>query len=118
MANGCGPFDEPIDPELDAVPLVFEEAPRSTLRVRHGVTGAMLAGAMLAFRDLLEVPKDPSPVTVEASGEPGDLDADGISVSVGGAVRAVAPALPFIPPATRPPGRGRGGRSSRTRGQG
>lgn len=118
VPDAGGLFEEPIDPSLDAVPLVFEEPAHSTLRVRHGVAGAMLAGALLAFRDLLETPKDPAPVTVESSGEPGDVDADGISLSIGGAVRVVAPALPFIPPTTHRPGRGRAGRSSRARERG
>lgn len=117
MADGHGLFDEPIDEALDAVPLVFEDAPRATLRVRHGVTGAMLAGALLAWRDLLEAPKDPSPVTVEAASEPGDLDADGIQVSVDGSLRAYAPALPIIQPDTRRPTRARAGSWNRARRQ-
>jgi len=43
-------------------------------RKRQGVAGAMLAGAMIAIRDILEAPKDDDAVVIEASSEPEDID--------------------------------------------
>jgi hypothetical protein len=62
-------------------------------RRKGGAAGAAMAGAMLAVRDVLEGPKkDDAPVTVEASGDPHDLERDGFGLSVGG-VDVSAPAL-------------------------
>jgi hypothetical protein len=46
----------------------------ASLRKRKGVAGAMLAGAMIAVRDILEMPKDDEAVIIEASSEPEDID--------------------------------------------
>ena len=46
----------------------------ASLRKRKGVAGAMLAGAMIAIRDILEAPKDDEAVIIEASSEPEDID--------------------------------------------
>lgn len=62
-------------------------------RRKAGVAGAAMAGAMLAMRDIVDGPKkDEAPVTVEASGDPHDLERDGFDLSVGG-VDVAAPAL-------------------------
>ena len=66
------------------------------LRAKRGLGAAVLAGAMFGIRDVLDPPKEPVSITVEASGEPGDIDADGISVPFEGG-SAVAPALPVVP---------------------
>ena len=50
-------------------------------RKRQGVAGAMLAGAMIAIRDILETPKDDDAVIIEASSEPEDFD-EGMSFVV------------------------------------
>lgn len=72
------------------------EARRSAIeagRRKGGVAGAAMAGAMLAVADIYEGPrKDDAPVTVEASGDPHDVDRDGIDVQVG-EVDVSAPAL-------------------------
>jgi hypothetical protein len=47
---------------------------------RYGTVGAMLAGGMVVFDKLLgRKPKEDAAIIVEASGEPGDIDADGIN---------------------------------------
>ncbi|MDJ0770234.1 MAG: hypothetical protein QNJ12_15645 [Ilumatobacter sp.] len=68
-------------------------------RRKGGVAGAAMAGAMLAVAEIYEGPrKDDAPVTVEASGDPHDLDKDGLDVSVGD-VDVAAPPLERIDPA-------------------
>lgn len=62
-------------------------------RRKGGAAGAALAGAMIAVSDIVEGPRrDDAPVTVEASGEPDDVDRDGVAVDVDG-VSVVAPPL-------------------------
>ena len=44
-----------------------------------GLPGAMVAGAMIAIRDIYEGPKrDEAPVVVDAPSEPHDIDRDGV----------------------------------------
>lgn len=70
-------------------------------RRKAGVAGAAMAGAMLAVRDVVEGPKkDDAPVTVEASGDPLDLERDGFGLSVGG-IEVSAPPLERRAPVTR-----------------
>jgi hypothetical protein len=59
--------------------------------------GAALAGAMVAIRDLLERPRDQESVTVEASGDPGDIDTEGMTFAIDEHTSAVAPPLPPVP---------------------
>ena len=55
-------------------------------RRKGGVLGAAAAGALLGLRDVYEgPPKEDTIVEIsESPGEPGDIDTDGIEVSVGG----------------------------------
>ncbi|HMK11745.1 MAG TPA: hypothetical protein VK461_09200 [Acidimicrobiales bacterium] len=62
-------------------------------RKRQGVAGAMLAGAMIAIRDILETPKDDGAVVIEASSEPEDLD-EGMSFVVDPNTIAYTPPIP------------------------
>lgn len=86
------------------------EARRSSIeagRRKGGVAGAAMAGAMLAVAEIYEGPrKDDAPVTVEASGDPHDVDRDGIDVDVG-EVGVSSPALERLDPVVgdrrRPP---------------
>ena len=54
-------------------------------RRKGGLAGAAMAGAMLVLRDIYEgPPKDDTIVAiVESPDEPGDIDTDGIEVSIG-----------------------------------
>ncbi len=62
-------------------------------RRKGGVAGAAMAGAMLALRDIYEGPtKEEIPIEVEASGEPHNLDRDGVDMTVEG-VDVTAPPL-------------------------
>jgi hypothetical protein len=53
-------------------------------RRKGGLLGAAMAGAMIGLRDVYEGPpkQDDIVVEIEASGEPGDIDIDGISGTV------------------------------------
>jgi hypothetical protein len=99
------PFREPPDPMPDVSAVVDEErlaaARLSSIeagRRKGGLAGAALAGSMLALRDIYEgPPKDQLPIEIEASGEPHDVDRDGITMNVDG-VDVTAPPLPRLPP--------------------
>ena len=96
--------DEPSVPD-DGLPDGYEErlaaARRSAIeagRRKGGVAGAAMAGAMLAIAEIYEGPrKDDAPVTVEASGDPEDVDRDGIDMTVG-EVGVAAPPLERLDP--------------------
>ena len=62
-------------------------------RKRQGVAGAMLAGAMIAVRDILEMPKDDEAVVIEASSEPEDVD-EGMNFVVDPNTIAYTPPMP------------------------
>ena len=63
-----------------------------------GVPGAMVAGAMIAVRDIYEGPKrDDGSVVVDAPSEPHDVDRDGVELRcrrVGGDEDLAVPAQP------------------------
>jgi hypothetical protein len=70
-----------------------------------GVPGAMVAGLMIALRDIYESPKrDNGDVVVDAPSEPHDVDRDGINFTaadIGGdedvTIGAMAPRPPITP---------------------
>lgn len=73
--------------------------PVGTARRKHGAAGAILAAGMFGVDIALgRKPKEEVPVVVDAAGEPGDLDTDGISIAVDAATSVVAPALPRTVP--------------------
>ncbi len=64
-------------------------------RRRHGAAGAMLAAGMLGLDKVMgRPPKEIVPIVDEAPGEPGDIDTQGIALTVDGTATFVAPALP------------------------
>lgn len=80
------PFDD-----VDVAQIVTEEevaARRLSAieagRRKGGILGAAAAGAMLGLRDIYEGPpkEDEIVLVAESSGEPGDIDVDGIEVTV------------------------------------
>ncbi len=82
-------------------------------RRKAGVAGAMMAGAMIAIRDIYEgPPKDEGSVVVDSPSEPVDLDEDGVTLDrqeVGGVHDINVPAQPRRAPIVR------GRRTSRRR---
>lgn len=106
MADAVAPEpDRAGDAAHDEMVAAWEEqlaeARRSAIeagRRKGGVAGAAMAGAMLAVAEIYEGPrKDDAPVTVEASGDPHDVDRDGIDVQVG-EVDVGAPPLERLDP--------------------
>jgi hypothetical protein len=74
-------------------------------RRKGGIAGAAMAGAMLALRDIYEGPtKEEIPIEVEASGEPHNLDRDGVDMTVDG-VDVSAPPLERKDPLPAPKAR-------------
>jgi hypothetical protein len=67
---------------------------------KAGLAGAAMAGAMFALAEIIEgPPKEDSPVTVEASSKPHDLEKEGFAETIGG-VDVEAPPLERIDPVT------------------
>jgi hypothetical protein len=67
-----------------------------------GLPGAMVAGAMIALRDIYETPKrDDGQVVVDAPSEPHNVDRDGVQLAaeaIGGADDVAVPAQPRLDP--------------------
>jgi hypothetical protein len=67
------PLDPSIEPSADLVKRAQKKA---------GFAGAVVMGAMVAMRDILEEERKTDPVTVESSSDPHDIDTDGVHVDV------------------------------------
>ena len=97
---GIPPYDDPVIAEYEARLADQRASAIAAGRKKAGVAGAAMAGAMLALSDIIEGPKkDDAPVTVEASGDPLDLDKDGFGATVGD-VAVEAPPLERLDPVT------------------
>jgi hypothetical protein len=67
---------------------------------KAGLAGAAMAGAMFALAEIIEgPPKEDSPVTVEASSKPHDLEKEGFGATIDG-VDVEAPPLERVDPVT------------------
>ena len=74
---------------------------------KAGLAGAAMAGAMFALAEIIEgPPKEDSPVTVEASSKPHDLEKEGFTETIGG-VDVEAPPLERVDPVTNRKSTGR-----------
>jgi hypothetical protein len=75
-----------VDPSGDPPPLDPSVEPSADLvrraQRKAGFAGAVVMGAMVAIRDVLEEERKTDPVTVEASSDPHDIDRDGVRVDV------------------------------------
>lgn len=70
--------DEPMPPALSSDAEFLRRA-----RNKYGAMGAIVASSMLGLDKLLgRKPKDDGAVVWEASGEPEDIDKDGISIHI------------------------------------
>jgi hypothetical protein len=70
--------DDPISPTYSSDAQMVERARR-----RYGSVGAIIASGMLGVDKLLgRRPKEEIPSIWEASGEPGDIDGDGIRIDL------------------------------------
>jgi hypothetical protein len=85
--------DEPTIDEMPPIPPLSD--PVSTARRKHGAAGAMLAAGMFGVDIALgRKPKEEAPVVVTASGDPTDIDRDGMNFALDHATKVVAPPLP------------------------
>lgn len=76
MSNQPERDDEPRPHDADAA--MIERARR-----KYGAVGAVVASSMLGIERVLgRKPKEEEPAVWEASGEPGDIDNDGITIEV------------------------------------
>jgi hypothetical protein len=109
-------LDTPDDDELVADALLDESAeaadearsvpalepvsdPVGTARRKHGAAGAMLAAGMFGVDIALgRKPKEEAPVVITASGEPGNIDSDGIEIPIDEATSVFAPPQPPVDP--------------------
>ena len=89
--------------ELEADVVLAARLERDRSMVAHGrriggAPGAMMAGAMIAIRDIYEgPPKDEGSVVVDSPTEPEDVDRDGVALAadeVGGDHDLAVPAQP------------------------
>jgi hypothetical protein len=68
-----------------------DQAMLERARARHGSVGAIVFSAMLGVDKVLgRKPKDEGAVVWEASGEPEDIDADGITIDVDDQTKVVS----------------------------
>lgn len=80
---------EPVEHEM---PLSNEQAMLRRASQRYGAVGAMLAGGMVVFDRLLgRKPKQEAAVVIEASGEPGNIDHEGITLIINESTTVVSP---------------------------
>jgi hypothetical protein len=112
MAESTSPADRVFGPEpeeIEAIALA-EKAERDRSSIEQGrriggLPGAMMAGAMIALREIYENPKrDDGQVVVDAPDEPHDVDRDGVALraaETGGADDVAVPAQPRLDPVVR-----------------
>ena len=78
VMNDADPDDEPISPTYSSEAQMIDRARR-----RYGSVGAIVASGMLGIDKILgRRPKEEIPSIWEASGEPGDIDGDGIRIDL------------------------------------
>jgi hypothetical protein len=97
-----GPDQEEVDALKAAAKIDRDRSSIEQGRRVAGLPGAMMAGAMIALRDIYEGPKrDDGVVTVDAPSEPHDVDRDGLELradEVGGDDDVAIPAQPRLQP--------------------
>lgn len=73
--------------------------PVGTARRKHGGAGAILAAGMFGLDIALgRKPKEDAPIVVTASGEPGNIDDDGIEIPIDDTTSVYAPPQPPVDP--------------------
>jgi hypothetical protein len=97
-----GPDEEEIEALREAAKADRDRSSVEQGRRIGGLPGAMMAGAMVALRDIYEGPKrDDGVVVVDAPSEPHDVDQDGVTLAaseLGGPDDVAVPAQPRRPP--------------------
>jgi hypothetical protein len=99
-----GPEEEEVEALREAAKVDRDRSSIEQGRRIGGLPGAMMAGAMIAIRDIYEGPKrDDGVVTVDAPSEPRDVDRDGVELSaeeIGGPADVAVPPQPRVEPIT------------------
>jgi hypothetical protein len=97
-----GPDEEEIEAVREAAKVDRDRSSVEQGRRIGGLPGAMMAGAMVALRDIYEGPKrDDGVVVVDAPSEPHDVDQDGVTLAaseLGGPDDVAVPPQPRIEP--------------------
>jgi hypothetical protein len=112
MAEPNSPADRIFGPEpeeVEEIALALKaDRDRSSIEAGRrigGLPGAMVAGAMLALREIYENPKrDDGQVVVDAPSEPHDVDREGVALKaaeIGGAEDVEVPAQPRLEPVVK-----------------
>lgn len=84
---------EPDSPKVPSVPQSSEQAMVRRATQRYGTVGALLAGGMVVFDRLLgRKPREEAAVVIEASGEPGNIDDEGITLILNETTTVISPA--------------------------
>lgn len=93
MLITVSPSSEPELPELPVVPESSEQTMLRRASQRYGTVGALLAGGMVVFDRLLgRKPHQEAAVVIEASGEPGNIDREGITLILSESTTVISPA--------------------------
>jgi hypothetical protein len=100
---------EPVD-AVDAVvesgPVEPISEPVDTARRRHGTAGAILAAGMFGVDIALgRKPKEEAPIVIDASGDPTNIDTDGIRIPLDEHTDVVAPPMAPSTPVVHTPKR-------------
>lgn len=75
------------------MPQSSEQAMLRRASQRYGTVGALLAGGMVVFDRLLgRKPREEAAVVIEASGEPGNIDFEGITLILNESTTVISPA--------------------------
>lgn len=94
MNERLGSDDNSSDENSSDRELVLDQESAMVRRAaqRYGTVGAMLAGGMLVFDKLLgRKPKEEAAVVIEAAGEPGNIDDNGITLVVDANTTVISP---------------------------
>lgn len=88
--------DEDVDPVTDA-------SESGEPRRLHGPVGTAIGAAMVGLDQVIfGRQREEAPIVIAASGEPGDVDADGIVIPLDDSADLVSPPLPPTPPIVAP----------------
>lgn len=93
MLINVSPSSRPELPEFPETPQSSEQAMLRRASQRFGTVGALLAGGMVVFDRLLgRKHREEAAVVIEASGEPGNIDHEGITVILSESTTVYSPA--------------------------
>lgn len=93
MLMNVSSSEKPELPKVPPMPLSSEQAMLRRASQRYGTVGALLAGGMVVFDRLLgRKPREEAAVVIEASGEPGNIDFEGITLILNESTTIISPA--------------------------